>query len=265
MSVDVAAWPSEEVEEHTDPETGIRHYRWPGHPWRVSVTTVLGVIAKGWRYDNWNANEERSRWKLKTAEVLTEPMEPAFMLAEIERRVGGRFAYTIHRDEAAGEGKAVHDAVRAYLAAEVSMLAPPIPKLSPAELVSFSDFVTWWKGSRLRAVKMEAPVYDAEWNAAGRLDIYAERPDLRRGIVDLKRTKWISDNYHLQVAEYMRCVRQWDDASWGVIVKLPKGGRGLEIRNVGEGMWAGDRTIAQCEMGFKAALDLWRCLNRGRA
>lgn len=256
-----APWPADhEFEVRTDGKTGIRHYRHRQGPWLVSSTTALGIIAKGYAFDNWIAGQERDRYDLELAKAVLEPIAPEYLLATVKARVGGAYAYVGVRDTAADDGKAVHEAVRAFLEAEVGKGAPPIPHLTPEQLVSFSTFVSWWIESKLEAVAMEQRLTEPDWGYGGATDLIARRDGVL-GIVDLKRTKWISNSYHYQVSSYMRAARRHGDIGWGCIVKLPKGGRPLEIQELGKGMFGGDRTEAECMHAFKCALELWRCEN----
>lgn len=268
MSTAALAWPDPAtVEVDTDGKTGNRFYRFgPDKPWLVSATTVLKVIAKGWQYDNWVAEQERAKWTAKLAEVCTEHLAPEFMLSEVQKRVGKPYVYATARDGAAADGSAVHEAVQAYLEAELKMAAPPIPQLTPDQMVGFSEFLTWWGEAGLELVASEQPVFDPMWGWAGRFDhAVRERKTGRLGLLDLKNTKWLNDTAHVQLGgAYMRAVQQWGDYEFAKLVKLPKGGRGMEVKAVGEDMFCGNRTRQELEDTFKAALDLWRGLNRGK-
>ena len=129
-------WPLAADFEVVTDDDGKRHYRYQGGPWLVSSTTALGIIAKGYAFENWIAQSERDKYDLSIAEAVLEPVAPEFLLATVKQKVGKRLVYTTIRDIAADDGTAVHAAVRAFLAAELAHSAPPIPKLSADGLVA---------------------------------------------------------------------------------------------------------------------------------
>jgi hypothetical protein len=82
--------------------------------------------------------------------------------------------------------------------------------------------------------------------------------------VDLKTSRGIYDDYHLQVAAYVKAARNFADIQWGKIVRVPKvmTDPAFEVKVLGD---CYDRQLTEGQLlgAVKAALDCWRILKGG--
>ena len=104
-------------------------------------------------------------------------------------------------------------------------------------------------------------MWDSAEGYAGTIDIVAEHPANGLGVVDLKTSKGLYTDHHLQVAAYMHAGRNFADLKWAQIVRLPKNleDPGFEVKPLGA---LYDRQLGQDQLYsvFKAALTVYKLL-----
>ena len=122
--------------------------------------------------------------------------------------------------------------------------------------MSFQD---WFRSSGLTPVRMEQPVWDSDLEFAGTIDIVASHPQNGLGILDLKSSRSIYEEHHMQVAAYLTAGRNFADLAWGKLVRLPKSieETSIETREIGD---LPKRTLTETQLldSFLACLKLWR-------
>lgn len=228
-----------------------------------SVTTILQVLglSKG-ALIAWSAREERKACLEAAAEVYAEGKHedgPAGFASAVEARIGHAKQHQ-KQLQAAGEiGTAIHEAIRAYLNGLIDPDRRGIQEKALADQVlwGFMAFEDWWKGSGLRAVLTEQPVY-REWvghgGYGGTVDLLALDTQGDLGIVDFKTGKGIYDEHHLQVAAYWKAAESWGPISWATIVRLPKNinDPAFEVKDLGV-MYDSKMNLEQLYQTFCAA------------
>lgn len=176
-------------------------------------------------------------------------------------RLGDAKAHQRLMDQAAELGTAAHDMIRWTLTQELGQEAGPKPKLTEPSLRAYSAWQEWWRQAGLKALRMEQPIYDLDWGYAGAIDLVAEHPRLGPGVVDVKTSKGVYAEHHIQVAAYMKAGRNFSDLNWGQIVRLPKtsGEDAFEVVPLGK---LYDRTLTEEQLlaVFQAALVVFKTM-----
>lgn len=173
----------------------------------------------------------------------------------VEAAMGTARQHQKQMQKAADIGTAVHAAVHDYLRGR------DIIDLQAPAYTAFNAFLSWWKESGLKAVRMEQPVWDKADGYAGTIDLIAEHPENGLGILDWKTSKGIYDDHHLQVAAYLHAARNFADVKWAQIVRLPKTASdpGFEVKELGS-MYGRDLTPERLLEAFHGALAAYRVL-----
>ena len=141
-----------------------------------SVTTILGIIAKGEGFNNWLKKQGDNADK-----ILTE---------------AGDFGTCIHNHlEAIGKGIQVN-----------------VDALRPKEKRCVVAFQGWVKDNVKRFISTEQAVYNVREGYAGTLDAVVEMIDGRIAVLDYKTSSGIYDTYELQVVSYGKAWGKFDDA-----------------------------------------------------
>lgn len=229
------------------------------------VTSILKVVGTGTEgLIKWSANEERKAC-LEAAGKIDRRQAASWsdreFVEEVEKRLGPARQHQRLVSKAADIGTAAHEMVAWTLRGEAGVPQGDKPEVSDKSEWAFMAWEDWWKGSGLKIVRVEQPVWDPELGYAGTIDAVVEHPDRGLGVIDLKTSKGIYDTHHLQVAAYAHAARRWAPIQWAEIVRLPKNtdDPAFEVRPLGK---LYDRTVSESQLleSFKAALVLWRTL-----
>jgi hypothetical protein len=229
------------------------------------VTHILKVVGTGTdALIKWAANEERKACLEACERVLVTTqriMSPREFSATVESNLGPARQHQKLVSRAGDIGSAAHALVAWTLRGELGVSRGEKPDVGDNSLWAFMAWEDWWKGSRLRVVRIEQPVWDPVLGYAGTIDAIVDHPDRGIGILDLKTSKGIYDTHHLQVAAYLHACRRWAKAEWAEIVRVPKtvDDPEFEVRPLGK---LYDRSVAEDQLleSFRAVLVLWRTL-----
>lgn len=185
----------------------------------------------------------------------------------VEHHLGKARAHQKQLEKAADLGTQIHALAEGWLKAQIG-LSPneigfvPLPEdIKPEAQLAFLAFKDKWTQSGLKPVLMEQPVYDTEWGFAGTIDIVAEHPEKGLGIVDLKSSKGLYQEMHLQVGSYLKAGKNFADLKWAELWRLPKvmGNLEVEVQPLGK-LWDRTLTEEQCMGLFRASLLLFNGL-----
>jgi hypothetical protein len=173
----------------------------------------------------------------------------------VEAAMGTARQHQKQMQKAAEIGTAVHAAVHDYLK------NGSLPSLVQPADIAFVAFMNWWRDSKLKAIRMEQPVWDKADGYAGTIDLIAEHPEKGFGVIDFKTSKGIYDDHHLQVSAYFHAARNFADVKWAQIVRLPKTASdpGFEVKDLGS-MYGRDLTPERLMEAFRGALAAYRVL-----
>jgi hypothetical protein len=229
------------------------------------VTSVLKMLGLGTEaLMRWAAETERSAVLEAAVETFAEQDfgdGVAEYHAAIEKRLGAARKHVKALSEAADIGTQAHQRVQWGLARELGQDLGPEPALSDRSLWAWMAFDDWWRSSGLKAVRVEQPVWDAALGAAGTIDIVAEDRSGAQGIVDIKTSKYIYDEHHIQVATYLHMGRRYADLKWARLVRLPKRFEdpAFEVKELGK---LYDRVLTPDQLVgvFRAALTVWQTM-----
>lgn len=242
-----------------------------------SVTTVLKVL--GLSKDplmKWAADTERQA-ALEVCGRLHEEMtkkgerlgaENFAMLAE--KRMGEGRKHVRDLNKAGEIGTQIHRLVEQHIARMLGEdPGDPIP-VSEQATWAFMAWEDWLKSSGLKPVRREQPVVWAGANGcpeyAGTLDSIWEHPKRGLGLLDLKSSRGIYLEQHLQVWAYVKAARQHADIQWGQIVRVPKkvDDPEFEVRDLGHDKPYGGgevfRTEADLDRAFSGACNAFHVL-----
>jgi hypothetical protein len=243
----------------------IRHrYRTPEGDF-PRVTTVLKVLGLGTdALMRWAAEIEKKSAVMAAVDVYAEGKHgegPAEFALAIEERLGSAKQHVVELAKAAEIGTATHEKVKWDMKQLLGVPAGPEPPCLDRSLWAWMAFDTWWKASGLKVLASEQPIYDTTLKVAGTLDIYAEDERGRPGIVDLKTSKYIYAEHHLQVAAYCHLARNFVPVEWAKIVRVPKKIDDPEFEVVELGKLY-DRTLTEEQLidAFRAAMVAWKTL-----
>lgn len=250
--------------EWPDPSTitidSKQHYHTPDGRF-PRVTKILKVLGLGTEsLIRWSASVEREAVLAAVAEVLRGPTTDDKFIAAVEARLGSARAHQKQLTKAGEIGTAIHQAIHTYLRTEMGLATGAFaPDLPDEGKIAFLSFQAWWKGSGLKPVRMEQPVWDAELGYAGTIDFLAEDSKEGLGLVDFKSSKGIYDDHHLQVAAYVHAARNFGDVRWAKIVRFPKSLKDpeFEVKNLGE-LYSRVKTQDQLMVAFRGALDAYK-------
>lgn len=225
------------------------------------IKASLGLAQEG--LIGWAAKVEREAVLEAASEAWKREdiLNAATFRLAVEALLGAAKAHQRLMDQAADLGTAAHDMIRWTLTQELGQEAGPKPKLTEPSLRAYSAWQEWWRQAGLKALRMEQPIYDLDWGYAGAIDLVAEHPRLGPGVVDVKTSKGVYAEHHIQVAAYMKAGRNFSDLNWGQIVRLPKtsGEDAFEVVPLGK---LYDRTVTEEQLlaVFQAALVVFKTM-----
>jgi hypothetical protein len=175
----------------TDPESGIRYYRWQGQEF-PSVTSIRNLAGMPIRLAQWRTNQviERAMTDYQTLGTMLRDNDPKAVASWL------RLAQDAKRDAAADLGKRVHDAVE--------------KGLSPADVASdMSPFLLqyrdWLKVSGFVVDLQERQVWSPTTGYAGTFDSVGHfKTKSDRWLLDLKTGAGTYAEHALQTEAYAR-------------------------------------------------------------
>lgn len=256
MTVKDIAWP--------DPATipiGKQGYVTPDGTFSrvTSVLKVLGLSTEA--LVRWSAGVEREACLAAASEVYGGMGSSAWMSAAgfakaVQDKIGPTRQHMRQMQKAAEIGSEIHAAIHNTLAGK-PVIEPSCDQVTWA-LMSFDE---WWTKSGLKAIRMEQPVWDKDLGYAGTIDIVAEHPANGLGIIDIKSSKGIYDDHHLQVAAYLHAGNNFAPLEWAQIVRLPKNTEDpkFEVKPLGA-LYDRQLTREQLMQAFTAALTAYKIL-----
>jgi predicted RecB family nuclease len=207
----------------------IRTYEIPGvnggDPW-PSVTQILEVINKP-ALGPWYAKMERAAALEAALELLTQPgvaLDRNRFATQFEAALKATKAAQKAKEEAAEIGTAVHRLITQEFQAELGLaMAPVTTGLPDAVETCYLHFLEWRRMHRVKPLEMERVVYSRTYRYAGTFDLLAD-VDGARLVVDLKSSRAIYPEMHLQIAAYRAALAEMGTPSdGGLILRLPKG------------------------------------------
>lgn len=266
------AWPAHDSCSHIY-DGRQRYYRTTEgvFPGVTSVLKVLGLSTEG--LIGWAAGLEREAClaavrEAYREELLTHPghfITPESMTAAVERRLGKERAHAKALEKAGDIGTQVHDRIRWTLAAECGMERGPEPQLSEPAMRAFISWTDWWRGSGLKPVRCEQPLWDPVLGYAGTCDLIAEGPSGLQ-VLDWKSGKGIYLEYHLQAMAYVHAARRHAPVVSATLVRLPKTAGEVfhverDVETLGDHKYSG-RVMSQGQLleAFTSALTCWNLL-----
>lgn len=210
----------------TDPETGLRTYRW-GDRDLPSVTTIRRLAGVPHRLHQWQLTQvidyAVDHWP-SLGEKLAAGAEG---LASVRKEL--RQAATAERDLAAKLGTAVHDAA-AMRRAITEVPAEIRPRLRM--------YLDWLEESRAEIVAAEFQVWNLTVGYAGTADFIARFPDGSLWLVDLKTGKSVFAEHALQVMAYTMAEFVGEDSTINEdLTVLLHAVRGIAVLHVGDRSW----------------------------
>ena len=175
----------------TDPQTGLRFYRWQGKDY-PSVTTIRRMAGVTMPLHWWSINQVVDRAVDQLSELnrkvsTDDPAQAALAKTWLRKAV------TDKRDVAADLGIRVHRAASEGLGFD-QVAADVIPFLK--------QYLDWLAQSGVTILCVEKQVYNITIGYAGSFDILVEFPSGRRFIVDIKTGKGIYSDHALQAIAY---------------------------------------------------------------
>lgn len=176
----------------TDPQSGLRFYRWHGFD-LPSVTTIRRMAGIPFGLHNWAIGKVVDRaldeWSELGEKLRTgDPADTALVRHRL------RQAATDERDAAARLGTAVHDA-----AATGKALTDVPPDVAPR----LRQYLDWLEKSGAEILGSEFQVWNLTVGYAGTADLLCRFPDGSIWVVDLKTGKGIYGEYALQLLAYL--------------------------------------------------------------
>jgi len=179
----------------TDPETGMRYYRWQGRE-LPSVTSIRRMAGLPFGLHNWSIGEVIEH-ALQNTFTFNDRMlglnggDPEAEAALIRHEL--RAAATAKRDAAAELGTAVHDA-----AAAGRMLEEVDEELRPR----LAQYLDWLSVSKAVVIGAEFQVFNLAVGYAGTIDLLCQFADGSVWLVDLKTGKGVYSEHDIQIAAY---------------------------------------------------------------
>lgn len=176
----------------TDPESGIRYYKWQGQEY-PSVTSIRNLAGMPHPLANWRTNQviNRAMTDYKELGRLLDTTDPKAVASWL------RMAQTVERDAAADLGKRVHDAA--------SMGIPPSEAGSDVApfLIQYRD---WMSQSGIVIELVERQVWSTTFGYAGTFDLVGRfKKNGAVWIIDLKTGKGTYPEHAIQTEAYARC------------------------------------------------------------
>ena len=245
-----------------------------------SVTTILKVLGLSREaLIAWSATEERkatieAAFKVYAHDSMVSAGHPSLVLARtatewaasVEKEIGPAKQHLKLMTKAAEIGTQVHDMIRWTLALELGLPVSDKPVLSDPALWAFMAWEDWWKGSGLKPVRVEQPIYHPDHRYAGTIDLIAEAADGALELWDWKTAKAIYDEHHLQAAAYLYAAREFAPVKRAFIGRLPKveSDPAFEVVEVGK-LESRTLSLDDLKQAFLASFTCWRILCERKA
>lgn len=176
----------------TDPETGLRYYRWQGRD-LPSVTTIRRMAGVPHGLHQWSIGQVIDHVVGHAPEISDRLLNPdPAVVALIRREL--RAAATAERDRAADLGIAVHDA-----AATGRSVADVDEAIRPR----LRQYLHWLEVSGARILATEFQVWNLAEGYAGTADLLVRLRDGTIWLVDLKTGKGVYGEHALQLIAYL--------------------------------------------------------------
>lgn len=228
--------PATIVHHYVEDDNGQKHrcYRSLTNDFQLKpgVTTVLDMTGFGKEgLIRWASNLERQSmiqaatavYQMVLAKSEEGMLEAVEFRQAIEDFAGKTREHQKQKDRAAAIGKGIHEHAEWRLRRELGLDVPEPPKASEAEALGAMAFDEMMERSGLRTVATEQPIWHPEYGYSGTIDWICECPKRGLGIRDLKTSKGIWENYHLQLMGYVEAARaHGHDIRWADFVRLPK-------------------------------------------
>jgi len=243
---------------------GVRHYQTVDGTF-PSVTTILKVLGLSTNaLVAWSASREREAILEACADVYAEwdGGGPADFAGAVEARIGKAKQHQTLLAKAGEIGTSIHQTIQWKLRTMLHLPAGVRPALSDQAEVAVMAWEDWWAASKLKPLRIEQPLWDAEIGYAGTADLIAEGPDGLE-LWDWKSGKGIYAEYHMQVAAYAHAARRWGWITKAGIVRLPKNlnDPAFDCKEMGD-MYDRQMTEEQLLAAFRAAKIAWDLLVR---
>ena len=227
----------------------------------TKILKILGLSTEP--LISWAARVEREAVLEACAEVYAQGCDggPAEFVALVEARIGETKQHQKIKQKAGDIGASVHQEIHRRINLMLGEPAGPEQKLTDQAEWAVMAWQDWWKQAGLTPYRAEQPVWDAELGYAGTIDLLAKDSQDRLGVVDLKSSRGIYDDHHLQVTAYINAARNFEPVDWGLIVRVPKNVEDptFEVRELGK---LYDRTLTYDELlaDWRATVLLWKSL-----
>jgi hypothetical protein len=205
----------------------------------VRVTKVAKMIAL-WpeRLQGWYEKQGQ----LATLEAVRlnwlwfKDLELDQFLVEIESKVKKAKRSLTEMNKAADIGTTAHRLAENWLRAEAGLEEKHkgVARI-PESVRAFTAFQGKWAEEKLEVVRTEQFICSHRDKVGGTIDIVARCPRRGLGIVDLKTSKYLVADQHVQVAAYFKYAKQHEDIQWAELWRMPKeaGDSGPEVKQLG--------------------------------
>lgn len=179
---------------------------------KIGVTTALGIMNKP-ALIPWAVNETVGYLKneLKAGQAYDE-FELNNLLENAKK------AHRVRKQNAADFGTVAHKWIEKYIKGE-----NPEPPVNKTLKKAVEVFVKWVKDNNVKFIASEQPVYSKKYDYCGTVDFICEING-KRYIGDLKTSKGIYAEYHMQLAAYRYALEEEHQISYAgcLIVRIPK-------------------------------------------
>lgn len=176
----------------TDPETGLRYYRWQGRD-LPSVTSIRRMAGLPHGLHQWAIGQVIDHVVGHAQEIAERAAADPAVVALLRREL--RAAATAERDLAAALGTAVHDAAAAGHALEA---------VDEALRPRLRQYRHWLEVSGAEILATEFQTWNLTLGYAGTADLLVRLRDGSVWLIDLKTGKGVYPEYTLQTIAYLR-------------------------------------------------------------
>lgn len=179
---------------------------------KVGVTSILSIINKP-ALIQWAVNEGVS--------YIKENLKAGTTYDEIELHnilENAKKAHRVRKTEAADFGTLAHSWIEKYIKGE-----NPEPLVNKTLQNAINVFLKWVDEKNVKFIASEQPIYSKKYDYCGTYDFLCEI-DGKRYIGDLKTSKGIYGEYHMQLAAYRYAVEEETQTPVDgcLIVRIPK-------------------------------------------
>jgi hypothetical protein len=224
---------------HTDPETGLRFYRWKGRdlPSSTSLRRMAGIP---FFLHQWTLSKvvERAVTEYPIMQQMMErPAKPRERVRDknVAKEVGRwlRSAATEERDAAAELGTAVHDAATSGFT---------LDSVDDDVRPFLAQYYNWLVDNKVEILAVEKQVFNLTVGYAGSFDLLVRFPDGEIFVVDIKTGKGTYPDHAIQVISY-GCAEfvGEDDVIDVATTKLLHAATGMALLHLSEDGWTWQR------------------------